>query len=349
MPPGGAPGLYYWYAGERRLVDGPNGRTVHFVPTEYGAVSLRDLADPIKHTTHGAVGMLIVEPQDSCATYRAWVGGVKAHLPPNSPKLTEEVRAAYRSAGYCETAGEDPRLQFMRSKATADIRIGKTSFRDFALLYQDDLSLLQGDEPLPNLRGGDDAEDSGGKAFNYRTEPLWARVGAGSPEVKPEEMQNRVFTNSLSSKAPNGGCGGPCGDPETPVFTAPAGMEVRFRVVHPGGHPRQHGFTLFGHSWEDMPWQWEEKPGQTEWSQVMTNNTHTAHLGSISGVGPARHLNVRTCAGGAYRLTGDYLFRTQEAFQFQGGLWGIFRVTKPDGSAGTADNEQAQPQKVRTK
>ncbi|MGI8989912.1 MAG: hypothetical protein ACR2I2_10050 [Bryobacteraceae bacterium] len=342
---------FNWYAGEQRLVDGPEGRVVRYLPAEYGAVSLRDLADPIKHTTHGAVGMLIVEPRGSCSTYPIAPMTGTAHRGAHNDKVTKAIREKYRMAGYCEIKGEeDPRMQFMRSKATADVRIGnKISFRDFALLYQDDLSLMQGQEPLPNLRGGDDAEDSGGKAFNYRTEPLWARAGAGSPEVKPEEMQNRVFTNTLSSKAPNAGCGGPCGDPETPVFTAPAGREVRFRVVHPGGHPRQHGFTLFGHSWEDQPWQWEKRTGDSEYTQVMANNTHIAHLGSVSGIGPARHLNLRTCAGGTYRVKGDYLFRTQEAFQFQGGLWGIFRVTDPDGSVCTADDEEVQQQKARTK
>jgi hypothetical protein len=33
-------------------------------------------------------------------------------------------------------------------------------------------------------------------------------------------------------------------------------------------------------------------------------------------------------AGGARRITGDYLFRTQSSFQFDNGLWGIFRVTQ---------------------
>jgi hypothetical protein len=32
-------------------------------------------------------------------------------------------------------------------------------------------------------------------------------------------------------------------------------------------------------------------------------------------------------AGGARGVTGDYLYRTQSSFQFDNGLWGIFRVT----------------------
>jgi len=32
-------------------------------------------------------------------------------------------------------------------------------------------------------------------------------------------------------------------------------------------------------------------------------------------------------AGGSRRITGDYLYRTQVSFMFDGGIWGIFRVT----------------------
>jgi hypothetical protein len=41
-----------------------------------------------------------------------------------------------------------------------------------------------------------------------------------------------------------------------------------------------------------------------------------------------RHFNVLTTAGGRMKITGDFLYRSQETFQFSGGgLWGIFRVT----------------------
>lgn len=31
-------------------------------------------------------------------------------------------------------------------------------------------------------------------------------------------------------------------------------------------------------------------------------------------------------AGGAFRVPGDYLYRTFQSFQFDGGMWGLFRV-----------------------
>lgn len=268
--------VYIWYAGDRKLqADG----SIKHIPIEFGAVNLFDRADSIKHTSHGAVGGLIIEPEGSTVEY-----------------------------------------PFKNSMATADIRKdGKLLFRDFMLIYQDDLSVQYRNQPLQNLRGGDDSEDSGHKAFNYRSEPFWARLGLGDPSVSPEESQNADFSNVLSSKDRNNGCQGPCGQPETPFFTAEAGTPVRFRILHPGGHPRQHSFSLFGHDWDYFPW--------TKDSTVIGDNWRSAKVGTVGGIGPARHLNLPTCAGGEFGIAGDYLYRTQESFQFQGGLWGIFRVT----------------------
>jgi hypothetical protein len=132
-------------------------------------------------------------------------------------------------------------------------------------------------------------------------------------------LNRQDFTNTLSSTAPNPGCDGPCGDPETPVFTAKAGTPVRFRVIDVQGHPRQHGYTVFGHHWNFEPWQAN--------STVQGNNPFTFEVGSYSGIGPTRHLNILiNSAGGVNKVPGDYLYRTQESFQFTSGLWGIFRV-----------------------
>ena len=55
--------------------------------------------------------------------------------------------------------------------------------------------------------------------------------------------------------------------------------------------------------------------------------SHVNRIGSAGGIGPARHVNILTTAGGCFKTPGDYLYRTQEGFQLGGGLWGIFRVT----------------------
>ena len=117
-------------------------------------------------------------------------------------------------------------------------------------------------------------------------------------------------------------------EPATPVFTAEAGTPVRFRIVHPSGHPRNHAFTLFGHDWIMNPWQYDFNQNPPHGSAVMGwNKESSTRIGSNSGIGPMRHVNILTTAGGCFKVPGDYLYRTQEGFMFGGGLWGIFRVT----------------------
>jgi hypothetical protein len=274
-----APGqshTYTWYAGHRKLDSQGNPIAA---PVEFGATNLRDMADVIKHSSHGAVGSLIIEPSGST---------------------------------WATDAG---------SNASADIKdaAGNLLFREFVTIYQDDLSVQQNGIALKNFGGEDDSEDSGGKGLNYRTEPIWARLGLQAHT--PSHVANSSdFSNVVSSVDPNPGCGGPCGDPETPVFSAKAGTPVRLRVLQPAGHPRQHGFTLFGHHWNFEPW--------TNNSTTQGENPLTFEVGNYSGIGPTRHLNILTTAGGLLNVKGDYLIKTQESGNFTGGLWGIFRVTQ---------------------
>jgi hypothetical protein len=271
--PSEAPITYTWYAGDQRL-DNLTGQIVP-IPIEFGATGLRDMGDVIKHSSHGAIGSLIIEPFGS-----TWNDAYSLSRP---------------------------------SKAQADI-IGPNNtllFREFVVLYQDDLSVQQGGVPLKNVGGEDDSEDTGFKGFNYRSEPIWARLGLQVTDV-PDGLNDKDQTNVLSTKGQR--------DPETPVFVAKAGTPIRFRVLDVAGHPRQHGFTLFGHHWNFEPW--------TANSTVQGNNPFTFEVGSDSGIGPTRHVNILTTAGGLFSAPGDYLYRTQESFQITNGLWGIFRVTQ---------------------
>jgi hypothetical protein len=266
---------------------------IRFTPVEFGAVSIRSFGDVIKHSSHGLVGALVVEPKESVYCLPDQACGVE------STKLT----------------------------TTADIQLKNgTKFREFILVTQDDLSLQQHHQPMPNHRMADDAEDTGQKGFNYGTEPLWARNGVGTSGADFNVLNSMDYTNTLSSIYPNPGCQGACGDPNTEVFTASAGDPVRFRIVHPGGHSRQHAFVLYGHNWDYQPW----IKGSTEQYDNVDGNEEmkmtTSRLGAIGGIGPARHVNILTNAGGKFGVPGDYLFRVQEQFQFHGGMWGILRV-----------------------
>jgi len=284
---------YAWYAGRVSS----NGQSIILTPAEFGVTHLRDVGDVIKHASHGLIGALIVEPEG----------------------------ARYKVPGTTTT---------LHSGVQADIVTSSNQliFREFVVHYQDDVTMQDADGTITfngqvftntgmrNIGDTDDSEDSGQKAFDYKHEPLWARFNL-PPETDQGTMNDQIYTNILSSKVSHAACifatGRPC-DPATPIFTASPGMNVRFRVLQAAGHPRQHGFTVFGHHWQWEPWR--------ENSTTQGNNPFTFDVGSFSGIGPTRHLNILTQAGGLTQVIGDFLYRTQDSFNFTGGMWGIFRV-----------------------
>jgi hypothetical protein len=252
-----------------------NGNQRIATPIEFGATNLIS-SDPIKHSNKGAVGSLIIEPQGA-----TWIEDAKS-----------------------------------RAQATVSKPDG-TSFREFVVQFQTDINMRFADNsPVPNLggpNGAEDPEDSGQKAVNYRTEPLWKRMNY-PPETDFTVTRTFDFTNVLTNAQVGG-------EPETPIFTASAGQQVRFRILNSNGHPRNNVFALHGHFWQEEPYAIN--------STVIGDNPLSEVKGTQYGVGPSSHYEVipMNGAGGARRVAGDYLYRSQESFQFDGGLWGIFRVT----------------------
>lgn len=206
-----------WYAGDFGTKPDDQDRPAR--PIEFGAVGLRDGADPIKSSSHGAMGVMVVEP----------------------------VGASWETdCDILRTAGQE-HPDCLTAAATVSTPGGEP-FREFVVMYGNDASLFYRGQPLANLRNGDDAEDSGQKSYNYAFEPFWSRIGA-NPAVDPEDMATFDYTNVLSSKPEHGH-----GDPATPLFTVTAGAPVRFRVVEPAGHPRNSGFEIAGHGWVAHPY-----------------------------------------------------------------------------------------------
>jgi hypothetical protein len=281
---------YRWYAGDWKKP--ANAASPVFTPIEFGAVGLQDFADVIKGSSHGAIGALVVEPREAvwrtdCSTLRA--------------------------SGYADA---DSKRACLNAAATVSTPDGK-HFREFVLVYQNDVSVRYRGEALANLRNGDDSEDSGQKAFNYRFEPFWTRLDA-NPAADPESMMDYDYSNVLSSKSENGH-----GDPSTPLFTASAGSPVRYRIVEPSGHPRNGSFTLSGHDWVNYPW--KDKSTAQIADPGPQNRT-----GVVNAIGPGRHVNVLLeSAGGTEKIPGDFLYRTPLGFAFGGGQWGIMRVYDP--------------------
>lgn len=112
------------------------------------------------------------------------------------------------------------------------------------------------------------------------------------------------------------------GDPETPVFTAKAGTQVRFRVVQPSGHARQRAFNLHGAEWIHDAW------ADGSGSDWLGTHSKSCAMSTQDGMSVMKAWNFTPLygAGGANAIPGDYMYRDQPASMLADGLWGIVRV-----------------------
>lgn len=319
------PRRVFWYAGDYQLQQKENvtegnatrvGQQIP-VPIEFGAIPLRSFGDVIKHPAHGAIGALVIGPKDSKVCQS------------QDPREQQADKDTDISATICDSSGSP-------------------LYRDFVMVLQDAVDAKQAGWPIPNLKGAEEPDDYGMKAVNYRTEPIWGRRG-GDPSIEFEERNEFDHANVLSSKgdvSDRSRCqagikplpelterGYDRCDPETPIFVARAGDEVRVRVVHPGGHTRQQAITLHGHHWNPIPWKpCPENQTDCRDSAEMYPDSQSSlqeswiTQGSYNGVGPMMAANLLVKAGGKSEIPGDYLFRSQASFVFDGGIWGLLRV-----------------------
>jgi hypothetical protein len=290
-------GTFKWYAGDIRI----SNSTVITTPIEFGATNLIS-SDRIEHASKGAIGALIIEPPNS-----SWIEGGAGCLVP--------------VGGRCPAT-------------TADVYIGSATtaaFREFVVMFQNDVNMRTDSAlpilcennsggfvpghgyPIENLACEEDPEDSGQKAINYRTEPLWKRMQhpPGTQFTDTDDFPD-WFDVLANVKV---------GDqPQTPIFLANADMPIRFRVLEPGGHARNIVFAVHGHQWDKEPYILQ--------STRIGPNPLSFWEGARMGHGPTNHFDavVRFGAGGKFGVPGDYLIRDQTGPGLDGGLWGILRV-----------------------
>jgi hypothetical protein len=268
---------------------------------EFGAVNLLP-SDPLNQAYRGLFGGLVVEPEGS-----RWV--------------------------------EDPGDASQATVFTADGHV----FRDFVVNGQDDADILLNGQS--NYQAGNALS-----AVNYRTEPAIYRYGqklapvvatispaSGCPNPLTWDWSNLTECNldslaniqwnavDTSRYLANALVGG---DPATPIFRAPAGMPVRFRLLHAGGNgDNQQVFELSGHVWQAEPY--------VKGSAAIGDNPASPYQGVQSGYGVTSHYDVVIpAAGGVDRVPGDYVYRSWTADQFQVGFWGLFRVAAGPGPGG---------------
>ncbi|MEE8113187.1 MAG: hypothetical protein V3T23_02415, partial [Nitrososphaerales archaeon] len=100
------------------------------------------------------------------------------------------------------------------------------------------------------------------------------------------------------------------GDPETPLMMATLGEPVKIHVLQGFGH-QVHVFGINGHYWSSDP------------------NIPGANILSSRAIGPHESMDISLVggAGGTQQGVGDYLYLNHRMPFFEGGQWGILRVT----------------------
>jgi hypothetical protein len=97
---------------------------------------------------------------------------------------------------------------------------------------------------------------------------------------------------------------------------------LRLRVLHPAGL-NEEVFELHGHAWQEEPY----SKGSL---RIVDHNPLSQWTGSRDTFGANASFDVvLKHAGGVNAVTGDYLFRTFIAKDFQSGMWGLVRVGEP--------------------
>lgn len=279
-------------------------------PLELGGVNIQP-ADFIKQGQKGLFGAIHVLPENS-----TWV--------------------------------EDPDTRMQATVTVYDDLTGAPTytFRDFAMVFQKAVNLRYGDStPVENIAGEgfgipEDAHDAGAAGINYRTEPLWFRfgfragadwgLGGGIDEHTGQPLgaglasirnMHEAYSNSLINGR----------DPETPVFRAEPGQEMRFRAVMPAGYARNTTIGILGHNWREEPFLSVNSPADvmasinqpSDWLDELVYHRFKSSQDMLI---PPSAWNIMTKAGGPFSVPGDYLFRDLASFGNQNGLWGIVRV-----------------------
>jgi manganese oxidase len=284
--PGGSV-AYQWYAGTVTSQKNRLGQDAKIgTPIEMGSINLISGGDVIKQTTQGLVGALIVEPLNT--EFRDLNTG--ALLPLDRNNMSARIAPRSTAAGSRVPPRSRPARPVRPVRpGTQPTAAAPVGFVEHVLVYQGGLNLLQGGVNMPDSFIADDAEDAGGKAINYRTEPFSVRLGLpGGVDTNDQVYPPDFFLGPI----------------ETPVLKAKKGEEVRFRVLFPAGPGRQNSFLVYGHDYPDL--------GIPDFLSS-----------GVSLMAPGLAITAKPYGGAK---TGTWIYRPGPTFMFSSGMWGRFEV-----------------------
>ncbi len=245
---------------EQTVGIGESKKYLWYADKEYGICTIQSFGDMRNHRYHGLFGAIIIEPPGA-----KW----------------------YRNFSLAQALYDE------QAVITAP---GVESFREFVLMIQNGIRMLDVNGELVKTISEDDgeavdAEDTGEKGYNYRSERFANRL-------KRDGRISRIFNSRIH------------GDPATPIFKAYSGDRVIFRTAMPADKPRNVGFCIHGHVWREQQ--------QDSYSRIIPLQ------GAIS-IGNTFQMELKDGAS----CPGDYLYRSGSLkWDVESGMWGIFRVLK---------------------
>lgn len=245
---------------EQTVGIGESKKYLWYADKEYGACIIQSFGDMRNHRYHGLFGAILIEP-----------AGAKWY------RNFSMTKAAYEEEAVITAPGMD-------------------SFRECVVLIQNGIRMIDNAGELVQTAQDSeedvvDAEDTGEKGYNYRSERFANRL-------KKDRRISKVFNSRIH------------GDPATPVFKAYTGDRVIFRTMMPADKPRNVGFAIHGHEWKEQP-----------------NDPHSRTIPLQGGVSIGNTFNMELKEGAS--CPGDYLYRSGSLkWDVESGMWGIFRVMK---------------------
>ncbi|HAP20040.1 MAG TPA: copper oxidase [Lachnospiraceae bacterium] len=245
---------------EQTVGPGESKKYLWYADKEYGSCIIHSFGDMRNHRYHGLFGTILIEPAGA-SWYRNF----------------SFSRALYDEEAVITAPGMD-------------------SFRECVIMIQNGIRMLDcNGELVKTIREENeeaiDAEDTGEKGYNYRSERFANRL-------KRDHQISEIFNSRVH------------GDPSTPLFKAYTGDRIIFRTMMPADKPRNVGFTIHGHEWREQP--------ADPFSRVIPLQ------GGIS-IGNTFNMEIKNGAS----LPGDYLYRSGSLkWDIESGMWGIFRVMR---------------------
>ena len=245
---------------EQTVGTGESKRYLWKADREYGTCVLQSFGDMRNHRYHGLFGAVVIEPAGA-----QWYENFTKKKNP-----------------FAEQA-----------VITAP---GEETFREYVLFIQNGIRLLDAQGNLIRTaagHGGDpvEAEDTGEKGYNYRSERFANRLSRDTRIWK-------VFSSKVH------------GDPATPLWKAYSGDRVIFRTMMPADKPRNVSLTIHGHLWREQP-----------------EDALSREIPLQGGISVGNRFDMELKDGAA--CPGDYLYRSGSfAWDVESGMWGIFRVMK---------------------